>query len=94
MVKPPKDGESLTKAVNNKTYHWCSNQKAWVKDSPKQCHMKAKDRKQRQGKSKASKETKKKVKGAGLSFASDFAAIMADAVRDKQSSDSIRCQVG
>eukprot|EP00957_Ditylum_brightwellii_P069633 5288845-Ditylum_brightwellii.AAC.2 len=88
MVKPPKYEKLLTKVLNGKTYHWCPNHKAWTKHTPGQCHMKSKSRKERQGKPKASKDANKKDRGAGLLFACTFATIMADAVRDKKSSDS------
>eukprot|EP00957_Ditylum_brightwellii_P023678 1787040-Ditylum_brightwellii.AAC.1 len=65
MVKPPKDGESLTKVVSGKTYHWCPKHKAWVKHSPEQCQMKATAGKQKQTKQTTNKETKSKDKGAG-----------------------------
>jgi hypothetical protein len=37
--EPPKDGESQTKKVNNKTYHWCKAHKAWTIHSNNECRL-------------------------------------------------------
>ena len=34
---PPKDGESTTKVVNDKTVHWCANHKQWVAHTTASC---------------------------------------------------------
>jgi hypothetical protein len=35
--EPPKDGESHTKTVNKKVYHWCKAHKAWTMHSNNEC---------------------------------------------------------
>ncbi len=34
---PPEDGESTTKKVNNKTFHWCANHEKWVAHTTDEC---------------------------------------------------------
>jgi hypothetical protein len=38
-TEPPKDGEPLTKTVNNRTYHWCKTHKAWTIHSYNDCKL-------------------------------------------------------
>jgi hypothetical protein len=35
--EPPKDGETHTKTVNKKVYHWCKAHKAWTMHSNNEC---------------------------------------------------------
>jgi len=35
----PKEGESLSKAVKGKTFHWCTHHKAWVIHKPSECRL-------------------------------------------------------
>ena len=37
MLIPPKEGQSSSKTVNNKLYHWCSRHKAWTRHKPADC---------------------------------------------------------
>lgn len=34
---PPKEGESHTKVVKGKTYHWCPKHEAWTRHTPEEC---------------------------------------------------------
>jgi hypothetical protein len=38
--EPPKEGEPLTKIVNNKTYNWCSHHQAWTFHTEADCRLK------------------------------------------------------
>ena len=38
MLIPPKEGQAMTKMVNNKSYHWCTCHKAWTQHKPADCH--------------------------------------------------------
>jgi hypothetical protein len=82
IVTPPVSGAPLTKMVNGLPYHWCPNRKAWVRHLPEKCQMKGGEV------DKPSKPKKDKKDGAGLSFTHAFAAIMQDAMKEEQSSDS------
>jgi hypothetical protein len=37
--EPPKEGEPLTKTVNNKTYNWCPHHLAWTFHSEADCRL-------------------------------------------------------
>jgi len=37
MSEPPKSGESKTKTVDKKTYHWCPNHESWTRHHPSEC---------------------------------------------------------
>jgi hypothetical protein len=37
--EPPKEGEPLMKAVNNKTYNWCPHYLAWTFHSENDCQL-------------------------------------------------------
>ena len=37
MLIPPKEGQSSSKTVNIKLYHWCSRHKAWTRHKPADC---------------------------------------------------------
>lgn len=37
--KPPRDGESHTKTVSNKTYYWCPAHMAWTIHKPAECRL-------------------------------------------------------
>ena len=37
MTTKPKDGESHTKMVSGKEYHWCKNHEAWTRHKPYEC---------------------------------------------------------
>ena len=36
---PPKPGETQTKSVNEKTYHWCPHHKMWTLHKPSECKL-------------------------------------------------------
>jgi hypothetical protein len=37
MKEPPKEGETTTKDVDGKQWHWCSTHEAWVRHKPEEC---------------------------------------------------------
>ena len=37
MTTKPKEGESHTKMVSGKEYHWCNNHQAWTRHKPSEC---------------------------------------------------------
>jgi hypothetical protein len=37
MTTKPKDGESHTKMMAGKEYHWCKNHEAWTRHKPSEC---------------------------------------------------------
>lgn len=41
---PPKTGESLSKKVNGKTYHWCTHHKKWCIHKSSECRLATSDR--------------------------------------------------
>ena len=74
MLKEPSKGESWTKSVNGKTYHWCKRHKSWVRHTPTECkglgHIPKQDDKNKDD-VKLEVPPKKKIK-----FAAEMAELM------------------
>lgn len=59
MTEAPKSGESKTKTVDDKEYHWCSNHESWTRHKPSECKGKGfKPEKTDKSKRKAKEENK------------------------------------
>lgn len=59
MLKPPTDGESKTKHVNNKQYWWCPKHEAWGRHKPDACEgrgLKQEEKGKQEGQDKGDKK--------------------------------------
>ena len=86
---PPKEGESHTKKVDDKEYHWCDEHLAWGVHTEDDCDLKKKREKARASAKSIAPKGKQKKSSSSSAYASALTSILQDVEKeDAGSSDS------